>query len=210
MDTETKRTKHQFWIKWSLLSTGIITLSYIASLIAVAIVHGAFGFNMQELGTPLSNTLMQIAGGALIGAGTGLYQKLILQKLFKITSFWIYFSIAGFIITELVTGIILWQMGLLRGQIRFLESNPLPESIIFAFAGFLIGLLQWIILRKSFSKSIFWILASSFGWWICIFLTYILGLINKEISVLAFIPGTFLYGAITGATLMWIMKPKTV
>lgn len=208
METEKNWTKTQFWILWSLLSMGIITASYLLSLIAVLLVHGAFGFNMEEWGTPLSNTLMQIAGGAVIGAGTGLYQKSLLKRLFKVGSSWIYTLIIGFVATELVTGIILWQMGLIRGQLRFLEFNPLPESLIFAGIGLLTGLLQWAILKKSFSGSFYWIIASTAGWWLCIFSAYLLGLVSRGGSILGFIPGTFLYGAITGAILLWVMKPK--
>ena len=202
--------KTRFWIQWTLLSTAIITTTYLVSLIVVGIIHGAFGFDMQSWGTPLSNTVMQIAGGAVIGAGTGLYQKLMLQKQFRVTPAWIYTLILGFVVTELVAGIVLWQMGLIRSQLRFIERDPLPESLIFAFAGFVTGLFQWFLLRKSFTNSVFWIAASTLGWWLCVFSAYLLGLIDQGISVWGFIPGTLLYGAVTGATLLWIMKPVKV
>lgn len=200
--------KTRFWIQWTLLSMAIVTTTYLVSLIAVLIIHGAFGFNMQEWGTPLSNTVMQIAGGAVIGAGTGLYQKLMLQKLFKVTPAWIYTLILGFVITELVAGIVLWQMGLIRSELRFIEFRPLPESLIFAVAGFLTGLFQWFILRKSFSRSVFWIVASTAGWWLSVFSTYLLGFIDQGISFLGFIPGTLLYGAITGVAIQWALKAR--
>jgi hypothetical protein len=202
MPISTNIEKFHFFIKWTLLSLGIIPLSYIVSLFAVLVVHGAFGFNMTEWGTPLSQTLMQIAGGAVIGLGTGVYQRSLLRKLFDVTSSWIYALIIGFTITELIAGIILWKMGLNRGELRFIEFKPIPESFIFACAGLLIGLLQWTILRKYFYKSGFWIFASILGWGICIIVT--------QISVWAFFIGALLYGAITGATLLWIMQTKKV
>lgn len=200
MSINTNREKFLFFIKWTLLSLGVITLSYIISLFAVLVVHTAFGFNMTEWGTPLSQTLMQIAGGAVIGFGTGVYQRSLLRKLFDVTSSWIYALIIGFTITELIAGIILWKMGLNRGELRFIEFRPIPESVIFACAGLLIGLLQWTILRRFFYNSGFWVLACTLGWGICIIITMI--------SVWAFFIGALMYGAITGITLMWIMQIK--
>lgn len=200
--------KTRFWIQWTLLSAAIITTTYLVSLIVVGIINDAFGFDMQSWGTPLSNTVMQIAGGAVIGAGTGLYQKLMLQKQFRVTPAWIYTIILGFVLTELVAGIVLWQMDLIRSQLRFIEHDPLPESLIFAFAGFLTGLFQWFILRKVFTNSALWIIASTVGWWLSVFSAYLLGLIDQGISVWGFIPGALLYGAITGATFMWVLKPR--
>ncbi|NNL02350.1 MAG: hypothetical protein HKP39_08765 [Eudoraea sp.] len=211
MTIATNRKKLQFWTNWSLLSMGIITASYIVSLIAVGIVGmGIFGITYDEWGTPLANTLMHMTGGAVIGLGVGLYQKALLKKIFKVTSIWIYTLILGFVITELLTGIVLLQTEFVRGQLRFIEFNPLPESIIVSIAGLLIGFLQWLILRKSFSRSIYWIIASSIGWWLIIFLPYTVGLIDEQASIFAFIPGSFLYGAITGAVLMWVLKPKEI
>ncbi len=209
MEPLTNREKIIFWKDWTLLSSGIITLSYLLSLIAVLLVHGAFGFNMKEWGTPLSQTLMQMAGGAVIGLGTGLYQKSLLIKLFDVKSSWIYTLITGFVVTELITGLVLWQMGLNRGELRFIEFNPLPESLIFACIGLLTGILQWPLLKKYFSRSGYWIIACITGWGVLILVNFLwyIPLIRSSIfiSIFVFALGALLYGAITGATLAWIM-----
>lgn len=210
MAITTKQEKYKFCIKWTLLSLGIITLSYIISLIAVLLVHTAFGYTMTEGGTYLSQTFMQIAGGAIIGLGAGLYQKALLKKVFHVSSSWIYTLIIGFAITELITCIILWQLEINRYQLRFIENNALPETLIFACAGLLIGILQWIILKKHFTGSIYWIIASTLGWGILILVIFLFGLINTQIAVPTFLLGALLYGMITGATLMWIMQKKEV
>ncbi len=200
--------KLRFWRKWTLLSLGIITLSYIVSLFAVLFVHGAFGFHINEWGTPLSQTLMQMAGGAVIGLGTGIYQRSMLRKVFDARSSWIYALITGFVLTELITGIILWKAGLNRGELRFFEGNPLPEAVIFAAAGALTGLLQWALLRRSFSRSAWWIVASALAWGICILMTYITGLVSSGASPFGFIIGALFYGALTGAILTWVLRAK--
>lgn len=199
-DNDLKNSRIQFLTNWTLWSFGIIPVSYMVSLIVVLLVHGAFGFNQMDGGTYLSQTVMQIAGGAVLGFGTGLYQKSLLKKEFSVSSSWIYTLIAGFAVTELTVCVILWQLGLNRYELRFIESNPLPEALIFACAGLIIGLLQWTILRKYFSRSIYWVFASTLGWGICVFVT--------QISILAFFIGALLYGLITGATLLWVLRRK--
>jgi hypothetical protein len=212
MPTITKYEKFKFWTDWTLLSLGIITLSYIISLIAVLLVQGAFGFGQMDWGTPLSNTLSQIAGGTIIGLGTGIYQKSLLRKVFNISSHWIYTLIIGFVISELIAGIILWQLGLDREKLRFIEYKPLPETLIFAFAGLSTGFLQWIILRRFFFRSGYWVISSTLGWGICILINilwFVPFIKNSFLAVvMVFLLGTLLYGVITGATLMWIMQRK--
>jgi len=195
-----KNRKNQFFMIWTLWSLGIIPVAYMVSLIVVLLVHGAFGFSQMDGGTYLSQTVMQIAGGAVIGLGTGLYQRSLLKKVFKVSLSWIYTLIIGFAVTELIVCIILWQLGMNRYELRFIESNPLPEALIFACAGLIIGLSQWVILRRYFSGSIYWVFASTVGWGVCVLIT--------QISMLAFFVGALLYGLITGATLMWVLKRK--
>lgn len=200
MTVNIKHEKFQFWLKWTLLSFGIIPVSYFISLFVVLLVHGAFGFNMAEGGTYLSQTVMQTAGGAVIGLGAGIYQRLLLKKVFSVSSSWVYTMVIGFAVSELIVCIVLWQLELNRYQLRFIESNPLPEVLIFTFIGLIIGLLQWVILRRYFLRSSFWVPASTLGWGICILVT--------QLSIWAFFIGAILYGAITGATLVGFLQKK--
>jgi hypothetical protein len=200
MTKEIKHKKIQFWMNWIFLSFAVIPVSYMISLIVVLLIHGAFGFSQMEGGTYLSQTVMQIGGGAVIGLGAGIYQRLILQRVFNVKSSWIYTMVIGFAITELIVCIVLWQLKLNRYELRFIEFRPIPEAMIFACIGLIIGLLQWTILRRYFRRSFFWVLASTLGWGISVLVT--------QISIWAFFLGALLYGAVTGATLMWILRKK--
>ena len=200
------REKLHFWTNWTLFNLLILILGYIVGGIALLIIHGAFGYKMDEWGTPLSQTLGHIAAGATLGIAVGLFQRSLLKRLFNISALWVYALIIGFVLAELVSGIILSQMGINRGEIKFFEyeapGNPPGETIIYAIAGLLTGLIQWPILSRFFTRSVFWVLASTLGWGICFMITMI--------SVWAFLVGALLYGAITGATLEWIMRRKEV
>lgn len=194
------QSKLKIWINWSLLSLLIVPLSYLVSLIVVLLVHGAFGYNQMEGGTYLSQTVMQVAGGAVIGLGTGLYQRALLTKIFQVPVSWIYNLVISFAVTELIVCIVLWQMGINRYELRFIEHNPLPEVPIFAFAGLLTGIMQWLTLRKYFSYSGLWIAASTVGWGLCILITVT--------GIFAFFIGALLYGIITGLTITLITKNR--
>ncbi len=192
--------KFRFLLHWILLSFLIIPVSYLLSLIIVLLVHTVFGFSITEWGSPLSQTLMQIAGGIVIATGTGLYQKALLRKQFPVTNRWIYALIIGFVVTEGLAGIFFALLHLNRGEYRFIEFRPFPEAIIFALAGLLSGLMQHHILKRIFAESGWWIMASAIGWALCIAVT--------QLSIWAFLPGTFLYGAITGGTIVKILSSK--
>jgi hypothetical protein len=204
MVIKTNQDKFHLWARWTLLSLVIIIPGYIAGGIALLLIHGAFGFNQYEWGTPLSQTLGHIAAGAVLGLAVGFFQRSYLKKLFNVPVLWIYAPIIGFVVTELISGIILSQMGINRGEIKFFEyetpGNPPGETYIYAIAGLLTGLIQWPVLSRYFSRSMFWVLASTLGWGICFMITMI--------SVWAFFLGALLYGAITGAALIWIMQRK--
>ncbi len=203
MLVNTKQDKFRFWIKWTLQSAAVIPLIYFISFIAILIVHGIFGFTMDDFGTHLSNILGAIAGSAALGYGIGILQRSLLKEQFSLPSFWVYSLAFGFVSAELISGIILWRLDILRGQVMVINSfNPFPEAVIFAFAGLLIGLFQWMELKRYFRKSAFWIFASMLGWGIYIAATII--------SFWAIFLGALLYGAITGATLLWVLQPKEI
>ena len=211
MNVKTPKETLQFFLNWTLAGTGIIPVSYMVSLIAVLLVHGAFGFSQTDPGTHLSQTLMQVAGGSVIGLGTGMYQKDFLRKRFKVRTSWIYFPVIGFAVTELVACLILWALDMDRYKLRFIEGNPLPEALIFACAGMVTGILQVSILKKHFAKSGYWIIASTLGWGICILtnLLWFVPVVRSSIFfvILVFAMGAMFYGIITGFTLTRVLKP---
>ena len=205
----------RFWIYWTLIIMPVIPVINLISLIPVLLIHDAFGFNMKEWGTPLSQTLMQMAAGIVIGLGTGCTQWLLLKRRIPLSPSWIYLASAGFAAGELIIGILFWQMGLNRAEQRFIEGNALMDSIIFAFLGLTIGLFQLPLLRRNFHRTLYWPLASMLGWCICI-LPFTLMEFSPAFQqnasfgglLLLFCFGSLLYGAVTGATLCWLVKPR--
>ncbi len=209
METIIKPQPSRFWIQWALFNTLVIPISYVIGLIAMLLVHGAFGFTMKDPGTFLSQTLSSVAGVAVLGFGAGLCQKYLLEMRFNVRSSWIYSSVLAFVVAEIIVDVILWIAGYTRIELRFLESNPLPEALIFAFIGLVAGFMQWLILRKVSSGSFIWIIASTIGWGLCFLVMsypYVFPALNESIlaMILFFCAGSLLYGVVTGSALLVI------
>jgi len=186
---------------WAINHLWVICVAYVISMIALLFIHGAFGFSMSDDGTYFSNTLMHIGSGAVLGLGTGLLQKKLLRKTFPVSVLWVLSLMAGFIIAETITGLVLWKMEIYRGLINvFNTTYHFPEACIFASAGLVSGIFQYRLLKPHFTKRMYWIMASTLGWSVLILSTYC--------GLVAFIAGALLYGAITGWTLYYILKPK--
>ena len=188
-------------VKWTLHHTWVIFVSYLISVVVLLIVHGSFGFTMNDNGTYLSNALMHISSGAVLALGTGILQKELLKKHFHVSFYWVLSLIIGFVLTELLAGIILWKLETYRGLINIFNStNHLPETLIFAFAGLISGILQFILLRPYYNRRFYWIVSSTLGWGLLILSTYL--------GLFAFIIGAILYGALTGFVFYWKLEEK--
>lgn len=207
MSVQSQKEKFRFWRKWTLLNAIVIIVSYPIGLILGLLIFETMGYTMSEWGTPFEQTLMQIGFGILIGFGIGITQRILLKKVFNVSSLWLYSLAIGFIITEIIVGIICWKLDLNRGDLSFVENNPLPHALIAAISGLLIGIIQLPLLKKYFSEIGYWIAANTIAWGISILITAI-NVQSEAFLLITFIIGSILYGAITGATLMWLMKLK--
>ncbi|HRY32696.1 MAG TPA: hypothetical protein P5531_06985 [Bacteroidales bacterium] len=187
--------------KWALNHTWIILFSYFISMIVLLFIHDAFGFSMADDGTYLSNAVMHIGSGFVLALGTGIMQRELLKKHIRISSFWVVSLIIGFVVAEITAGIVLWKLEIYRGLINIFNTDVhFPESLIFALAGLIAGIIQFRLLKPYYNNRFYWIIASAMGWALLILSTYI--------SPFALILGAMLYGAITGLAFYRIMESK--
>jgi hypothetical protein len=133
--------------------------------------------------------------------GVGILQRELLKKRFPVSFSWVLSLMIGFVVAESVAGIVLWKLEIYRGMINILNTDVhYPESLIFAFAGLIAGIIQFRLLKPYFKKRFYWILSSVLGWAALILSTYL--------SLVGIILGIALYGAITGFALYRIMESK--
>lgn len=195
MPIESKKEKTQFFINWTGLSTIFMFISSIAGFIAVLLINSALGYGYEDSGTSFVQTADYCTAGSIIAAVIGLTQWLLLRRKIKISSLWILACIGGIIISESLAGLILWKLEINRANIGLFQAGPiLPEVLIFAFTGALNGLFQFPLLKRYYHKAGLWILASIIAW------------ITVPLAVYAL--GGITLGAITGATLIWILQIK--
>jgi len=209
MSVTTNPEKVQFWRKWALRNAIALVVGYIIAF-SIAVAITIIGdLNTSEWGPPFTQTCWKIGEGVIIGLSIGFIQLRLLRKIFNVSSFWLYSIVIGFIIVELIAGITCWRMEINRGDLSFLEGDPIGHTLMLTIAGLMIGIIQFPLLRKHFSRAAYWVLSSAVAWGISVLLTAIDT--GSEIGLLLFfILGTLLYGAITGATLMWILVPKEI
>lgn len=196
MEFKIKDVKVRFFIKWSLWSTLLIPIGAILAFVININVQGKLGYG-GEIGPPWLQTAAYCNLMLVMGALIGIMQWILLQRLFKIHWLWILTCIAGGVIGEILAGIILWEMGINRADLGWAQGGSvLAEATIFLLSGALIGLIQYPLLKKHYNKAGLWILGCSIGW--------------ALIPIVIYFFGGIVLGAITGATLMWILQPKDI
>ena len=199
--------KMKFMRNWTFLNAAFFVIGYILLLLFSVIMMASIDLPKDEWGSPLLQTVWQIGNGILFGSSIGFIQWRLLRKTFSVPKSWILLVPTGIIITELIVGIFLSRMGLNRGEFTFWENNPLPHALIASIYGLVIGLIQFPLIRKQFSRSSFWIVASTLAWGASILITAI-NVTNDIFLLITFIIGILLYGFITGSVFIWILKPR--
>ena len=191
--------KYNFLINWSLFTVAFLTAGYIVGYIIALIVNSLLGNNNYDNGTYLSQIVVYCVFGTIVSTTISLTQLSILKSNKVIISkWWILAGILGIVISEVVSGTVLSQLEINRSTIGIFQNGPqLPEALIFSFSGLLMGIFQWLVIRKQFTNSFYWIPASFLGWGLGHLVMF---------NVLLFFPGALLLGIITGLFFNRIIK----
>ncbi|MEK7724742.1 MAG: hypothetical protein AAB336_10365 [Acidobacteriota bacterium] len=148
---------------------------------------------------------MQFYLGLGMGAGVGLAQWLIFRKFSEMSPLWILFSALGmgipFIILDLIP----------IGTV----SYKLALSV--AFSALVVGLLQFLLLKKHSPKAYLWIFGSFIGWTLGVAIVFIINytmlikvtgymnLVMALVNLLLILAGGIVLGVISGITLKKII-----
>ena len=190
-----KDDKIKFFVIWTLWSTLLIPAGVILGGLVGLGISAGFGYGYDGGEPPFVSTFVYCGWVSVIGAVISLNQWLLLRRKIKISALWILACIGGFIIGETVVGLFLWKLEISRGDLGWAEGGSiLAEALIFTFSGILIGIFQYPLLRKVYWKAGLWVVVSAIAW----------GLVPLVI----FIFGGLTLGAITGATIIWVLQVK--
>jgi hypothetical protein len=186
MRIERTRAEWGFWFQWVL-----------ASILGFAV------------GAAIGNAVTDWFFTALCGAMGGFMQWLVLRRLIAGASWWVLASTLGFAIAPIASLAGVMAMS----QVMSLDGNPMAAPILLGVLfGILSAIMPWLVLRRQVARA---------GWWIP---AHVLGsLVGGALGIVAFHAMALLrlyqfpwaaagamfgagLGAITGITLVWLLR----
>jgi hypothetical protein len=130
----------------------------------------------------------------------GLAQWLALRRVSRTSILWVFTFTVGFLLFILVNRLIPdgWRQTVGDESFTLLTAE-------FIMIGFMVGLLQWFILRRQFSGSSLWLLGSSAGIGFSFWLILTTNLINQS-GIASIVVGVLLYAIIAGLILIRLLN----
>ena len=181
------------WLLWVLMST-------VGFALGGFLFHFPFGFS-NTLSFDLENARGGFVQGAFTGVVIGTLQFLALRKVISGAGWWIVATLVGIGVVHAI-------------------GDSIPDTIAFWMlalpSGVLVGLLQWLVLYRSFSKAGWWVAATSVSWPFGLIVGMVIDqstglmLLNgpdgwaMQHSVVGAVTGAVV-GTITGAVLVWLV-----
>ncbi len=186
MKTESKPAGRNLWLLWIGASAAGMLLGLAAALYVGAAIFPIFG-----------NAATDVAIGICVGAGIGTTQWFVLKR--HITGaiwWWIPAgAIAGFGILAAAIG----AFGIPRAS--------MAATGIAVAGGAATGALQWLILRKKVAWAGWWIPACAGSWGLCLLAVNTTPFGGGDGgAILAIVTGVTVPGAITGGTMVWLLR----
>ena len=138
--------------------------------------------------------------GLIIGTGVGIAQGLVLRRQLNGAGWWVLVTIVGFGIGKVEGDSLAQAVG-----------GPVGSGLGGAAIGFTVGLAQWVVLRRVVAAAGWWILASAVGWavgWVIIGAVADAGDPPPTSAYVIGAVGAAVAGAITGATLVWLLRTR--
>lgn len=198
MNTEQKQFDWIFYGQWVLAGTVALAVAGMLAFASIwsvgAVVERAWG---ETVGAFTAGGLF----GALLGAGIGIGQALVLQRRDVNAARWIGASI----ITAAVGMAIAWTLVFI-----FLDVDAMPEAVIGVVmalaAGLPVGIAQSVVLRPHVSNPSLWIVVSTLAFLVAFVAGLPLGGEGREWIALGTIG--LLSAAISGLGMVWLLRQQ--
>ena len=168
----------RLWFLWSVVSAFVWGWSMDPSTFGeprpVVILESLPTINIPEYGS--------VAAG---GAALAVFQWLMLRRYIGGSIRWVLASLLGVFLAAQVVG-----------QVREFDAD-LGLILGVALYGLIVGILQWLVLRRQVPRAWLWVPASALSWIVAI----PAGDLNGP-------PGWAIFGAITGTVLVWLLRQE--
>jgi hypothetical protein len=188
----------RFFLQW-------VWLTCLGFVVGQTLNNHIIGFSVPDYPENVRNVLAWLGGGACVGTA----QWYLLRH--RLTSPWRWIPVTA---TGWAVAILLFRhgaavlQGLLAAVLTLLRTKEgfpfelLDYPLGGVLAGVVIGVLQWILLRRNFKGGVWWLLANAVGWALTYFVTDGTGPVRFE-PALAFGAAT---GSLTGLVLTWVVR----
>ena len=141
-----------FWFWWVLASTVGYAVGNAAGMKVVQAVVGAAEYRAK--GFVVAIPLLVV----MTGAAVGVMQWLVLRREVSGAGWWVLASTVGWVMGKAAAFLGILFVGL-QG------FSPVSANIVSgAVVGAVVGVLQWLILRRQLRRAGWWVLASTVGW----------------------------------------------
>lgn len=152
----TRRASILLWVKWTLASFTGASVAFLVVLPLTFFLVQLLISRFEPADSPVEYLYVFLATiippAVFAGMCLGAFQFLVLRKWFKRPVLWIPATGIGCALTAVsFFTLMLWLA----------EVSPVAAVVSYFFCGALVGLPQWLVLRKSVQRSIWWIPATS-------------------------------------------------
>jgi membrane associated rhomboid family serine protease len=129
------------------------------------------------------------------GIGVGVLQWLVLRQQVTRAGWWVPASI----VAVAALGVMVFAVGVIDADVGWVVGTVLFGTVL--------GVLQWLLLRRQLARAGWWVLASGVGWVVGGFLS---GAV--PVGAAGGFPGWAavgaVYGAMSGAVLVWLLRQR--
>jgi len=214
----------KLWFQWILANAVGETVGLGGTLL----IGGLLLLNAQKtMGVVAAAALAVLAGTFIEGIVVGTAQWLVLHRPLQSLRWWVW------VLATAIGAFLAWTLGMIPSTFMFTDSNmggatpaQMSDLVVYALAaamGFVLGLIlgipQWLVLRRHLPKAGWWVLANALAWMVGMVIVFVgTSFILPEgvtLSV-ALMLLLFLFaagaavGAIHGLVLIWLLRSRSL
>jgi hypothetical protein len=195
----TKTKKHPFDWKFGFFWTLVTILGLVLGIVISLLVISA----ISKIANTDEDTIGIFIILPSIGFSVGFLQWLKLRRRVSWASMWIWVTAAGWMISiPLALSLYSWLQSISASTFVDVWGKTIQATMI----AILIGVIQWLLLRRHISRAGWWIFANLIGW----NAASLLAGAGAMVGVLDSIPMGISVGAVTGLALAWLLQQPLV
>jgi len=185
-----KHATQGFWLWW-------LFATLVDIIIGMAIVF----LGLTPLRNNSSHAAQAVRGfviGAVFGATVGTAQWFVLRRYFDRVGWWVLLTFIGWVAY--------WELNNMNLLVKAQGIAFIPDLLNLAIFGGILGVLQWLLLRKKIPSAGWWVPANIAGMMLASLVIDAIDTALQGDSPFDFITGSIVLAIITGICMMWLLK----